>query len=109
MGTPTKLADQLARYHELETQRKDLERQARLLQSEERLIGQQIEEALTASGTDKIRRGNYEARWIDGRVNVAWKDEFLRRLGAAAAAEVQAAAAKLPPPKKLHVERLAAA
>lgn len=106
MGAPKITAEQLQRWLELDQERKDLERKARLLARDQELISLALDAALQAAGVDKAKRGDAEVHYVDGRINVSWKDEFLKLAGPEKAAAVQAAAASQPPPKKIQVVRL---
>lgn len=70
------------------------------------LLSETFDAALKTAGTDKLKRGGCEVHYVEGRISVSWKDEYLRLAGPEKAAAVQAEAAKQPPPKKIQVVRL---
>ena len=78
-------AMKLERWFELNKKRQELEREARALEKEKDLLSVEFEADLIAADKDSLVRGKYRVALIDGRPTVAWKDEFVRGLGAEAA------------------------
>ena len=93
-------AETLRAWHERDQRRKDLERQARQLKVENDQVAGEIKAALEEEDKSEVRRGDFRARLVPGRPTVPWKEEFIRALGADAAAEVLAAA---PVPLQLTI------
>lgn len=97
-------AETLERWHELDSRRKELEREARQLVAERDLLSTDLQASLEAMGKDQCTRGAYRVSLVEGRAVVAWKDEFVRRLGAELAAKLAQEA--VPGPKRIQVEEI---
>lgn len=96
-------AKSLAHYVELDEERKGLEREARNIQKEIELIGDEFREELKRRKVNSVKEGSYQVQLVDGRASVSWKDEFIRIAGSERAIEIQDAA---PIPKRLQVLKL---
>lgn len=90
----------LDRWRQLQADKKELERKARALDVEAKAIEASAKADLESSGKDHINRGGYRIAWVEGRASIAWKNEFVDKLGAEAAAEI---AAKAPVKKSMLI------
>ena len=88
-------------YLEIQERRKELERQARELKKIEQLIEQEMREMLELFGP--YEEDGYQIRWSEKPGRVAWKQEFVKRLGPVEAAKVQA---ECPPVKVIEIVKI---
>lgn len=79
----------LDRYFALAAEATELGRRARALQAEMRGIADSAAADLESSGKPAVTRGGYRIDWSVSKHSIAWKNEFIARLGAEVAAELQ--------------------
>lgn len=99
-------AEQLAEYVELDSQRKELDRQSRAIAKQQGILTSHFQAELERLGQKSTKRGDYQVALVDGRGTVAWKDELIREIGPLKVAEIAEAA---PAKTKVVVEAVAAA
>ena len=84
--------DALREWLERDGRRKDLEREARQLAAENKLVADDLLAAMKEAGKNQLRRGPILATIDTSHGSVSWKDAFVRVAGAEAATELQAQA-----------------
>ncbi len=85
-------AEELAEFCRLDAERKDLDRQSRLLAKRQDQIRTHCRAVLDGLGKTDLVRYGYRLSIVEGRATVAWKDAFIEQLGPEAAAELVDAA-----------------
>ena len=96
----------LREWVERDERRKDLEREARQLDAENKLVAADLLAVLKAAGQAKITRGEFTAEQDKAKGSVSWKDAFIRAQGADAAIKLAAAA---PEKDVVKIHRIASA
>ncbi len=84
----------LERWQECETQRLELQRQAKVLETEKTQLEAEFEAELKATGKQSCKRHGWLLAYIQAKVNVSWKDAFIKECGAEKATALQEEAAK---------------
>lgn len=100
MGMQKVTREELWRFLELETKRKEVDRQSRNLAREISQLKTHFEQCMRDDDKESVVRYGFRLTFVDGRPKVSWKDEFIRVAGAEAADDVLADA---PRPPKLEV------
>jgi hypothetical protein len=95
--------EMLRGYWERDEERKALERKARQIEAGLKAAAEHIEAALKAEERVEVVRGEFRAGFVAGAAYVAWKNEFIKALGADKAGAIQQAAA---PSRRLTVTRI---
>lgn len=88
MHAPT--AEELAQYISVKAERSELERKAAKLKKTEEAIAHSVRAWMAAKDTRNCKRLDYQCTIADGRRYPKWQDEFVKALGADAAADVEA-------------------
>lgn len=92
MARITITAEELQEWESLESEISELQRRARALGSKRDQIKSKAMEQLQAAGKTAVKRLGFNITIAFGRASVAWKDAFVREVGAEAAAKLQAEA-----------------
>lgn len=93
-------AAELTRWHTLRSEATELERTAKAKRDEAAKIERQAVADLKATGKAEITRGGWRLTWGFGRLSVSWKDAFIARCGADAAADL---VNETKPPRKIQI------